>query len=144
MLKDLRLLKIIKAIIDSTEINETTLKWSESRRDALKALTNICNTVSTGSDVYLLVSNAPQMYACFFTGLTEYTQDNRGDIGAWVREAAMTGIQTLTLLLCKMKTTYLDRMLMTKVIAGLVQQAVEKIDRTRALAGRIFSSIIHR
>lgn len=74
----------------------------------------------------------------------EYTQDNRGDIGAWVREAAMTGIQSLTLTLCKIHVESLDENTVIKIVAGLIQQAVEKIDRTRALAGKVFSSIIHR
>lgn len=29
---------------------------------------------------------------CLIKALNEYTLDNRGDIGAWVREAAMNGI----------------------------------------------------
>lgn len=28
---------------------------------------------------------------CLLEALNEYTLDNRGDIGAWVREAAMNG-----------------------------------------------------
>lgn len=28
---------------------------------------------------------------CLLESLNEYTLDNRGDIGAWVREAAMNG-----------------------------------------------------
>lgn len=74
----------------------------------------------------------------------EYTQDNRGDIGAWVREAAMSGIQSLTLLLAKSNPSTLDKDLVSKLMAGVAQQAVEKIDRTRALAGRVFSSLIHK
>lgn len=74
----------------------------------------------------------------------EYTQDNRGDIGAWVREAAMSGIQSLTLLLAVSNPSILDKDLVSKLMAGVAQQAVEKIDRTRALAGRVFSSLIHK
>lgn len=33
--------------------------------------------------------------------------------------------------------------LMTKVMVGVVQQAVEKIDRTRAHAGKVFRSLLH-
>jgi hypothetical protein len=33
---------------------------------------------------------------------------------------------------------------MTKVMVGVLQQAVEKIDRTRAHAGRVFRSLLHR
>lgn len=92
----------------------------------------------------VLASQAPKIFSCFFIGLTEYTQDNRGDIGAWVREAALLGLQGLTLALCKVNASLLAKDTVTKVVAGAIQQAVEKIDRTRALAGKVFSSIIHR
>lgn len=152
---------VIDSVIKTMEITEMSLKWAESRRDALKALTMICNTIGTKENigkkyvfkitfvfncyfVDVLNRNVPKIFESFFTGLTEYTQDNRGDIGAWVREAAMQGIQALTLLLCRLNPSLLDKNTMTRIVAGLVQQAVEKIDRTRALAGRVFSSIIHR
>jgi hypothetical protein len=34
--------------------------------------------------------------------------------------------------------------LMTKIMVAVVQQALEKIDRTRAHAGKVFSSLLHR
>lgn len=80
---------------------------------------------------------------CFLNGLHEYTQDKRGDIGAWVRESSMTALQTLITLLAKRNTDLLTPSLVSKIAANIVQQAVEKIDRTRALAGRIFYSFIH-
>lgn len=74
----------------------------------------------------------------------EYTQDNRGDIGAWVREASMTGLQTVTLLLAQNNPGLLNATLVKKIMTSIAQQAVEKIDRTRALAGKIFYSFIHQ
>lgn len=89
-------------------------------------------------------SQVKKIYDCLLNGLMEYTQDNRGDIGAWVREAAMSGIQSVTILLAKSNPNLLTKDLVTKLIAGVAQQAVEKIDRTRALAGKVFSTLIHR
>lgn len=74
----------------------------------------------------------------------EYTQDNRGDIGAWVREASMTGLQTITLLLAQNNPELLNSTLVLKIMTSIAQQAVEKIDRTRALAGKIFYSFVHQ
>lgn len=34
----------------------------------------------------------PDLYNCYLLALKEYTIDSRGDIGAWVREAAMIGL----------------------------------------------------
>lgn len=84
------------------------------------------------------------VYDAFLTGLKEYTQDNRGDIGAWVRESSMIGLQTVTLLVNKLCPNFLSSELLTAVMTGIAQQAVEKIDRTRALAGRIFYSLVYR
>jgi hypothetical protein len=33
------------------------------------------------------------IYGCLLEGLTEYTMDSRGDVGSWVREAAVTGLK---------------------------------------------------
>lgn len=34
----------------------------------------------------------PNLYNCYLLALKEYTIDSRGDIGAWVREAATIGL----------------------------------------------------
>lgn len=83
---------------------------------------------------------ANQCYGCFLSGLGDYTQDKRGDIGAWVREASMVGLQGLV----KAHPASLTPNLAVKVLGGIAQQSVERIDRTRALAGKIFYSFIHR
>lgn len=42
-------------------------------------------------------ANIVPLYECYLNCLEDYTLDRRGDIGAWVREAAMTGLAQLTL-----------------------------------------------
>lgn len=130
-------LELINALIDCSKIKPNSLKWAQSRRDAIKALTEICKSVKL--DYYS--TNLENIYECFFVGLSDYTQDTRGDIGAWVREAAMTGLQVLTILL--EGTGLLTPSLVEKTVRGVVQQAVERIDRTRALAGVVFSTLLH-
>ncbi|XP_022919826.2 tubulin-specific chaperone D [Onthophagus taurus] len=129
--------EIIKALIESTLITPATAKWAESRRDSIKALTSICVTLKEDGNDFEFVT---QIFECFLLGLNEYTQDNRGDIGAWVREASMMGLETLTLL---SKNDYLTPDLVSKILTGIAQQSVEKIDRTRALAAQIFYRLIY-
>lgn len=52
--------------------------------------------------------------------------------------------QVLAGLVLKSSPSLLTLELMTKVMVGVVQQAVEKIDRTRAHAGKVFRSLLHR
>lgn len=56
----------------------------------------------------------------------------------------MIGLQTVTLLLAKERSNLLTIDLVTQILCGIAQQAVEKIDRTRALAGKIFYSFIYK
>lgn len=135
---------IINALIKSLETTLTTQKWAEARRDALKALTNLTVTLEDeiGSEVF------PQelilkIYTVLLDGLKDYTQDKRGDVGAWVRESAVTGLQTVTSTVVKRAPIFLAKDLITRMMGGIAQQAVERIDRTRALAGKVFYSLIY-
>lgn len=74
--------------------NIVTLKWSEARRDSIKALTNVMLTIGFDTKDEITISNPKYLKMisnCFLKGLEEYTLDNRGDIGAWVREASLNG-----------------------------------------------------
>lgn len=69
-------------------MTDTTVKWAEARRDAVIGLTEVCQTVGVIDGVESVVG---QIIEAFLDCLSEYTTDLRGDIGAWVREASMTG-----------------------------------------------------
>jgi hypothetical protein len=40
-----------------------------------------------------------QIFTAFLKALDDYSTDNRGDVGSWVREAAIVGLDILTRLL---------------------------------------------
>jgi tubulin-specific chaperone D len=79
--------------------------------------------------------------SCLLNALKEYTLDNRGDIGAWVRETAMNA---LFVLITNCPHDLLDPTTVHEVMIGLAQQSVEKIDRTRGLAGKLFCNLVHQ
>ena len=79
---------------------------------------------------------------CFAKSLDDYTTDRRGDIGAWVREAAMSGFYDITIHLATSQSNLLPKDTMVEMSTRLAQQASEKIDRTRGLAARLFAQII--
>ncbi|XP_055382719.1 tubulin-specific chaperone D [Condylostylus longicornis] len=122
--------------------NPITYNWSEARRESIKALANVVQTVGFENDTEFSMAN-PKLFSkiseCYLKALEEYTLDNRGDIGAWVREAAMTALfQLITTCPRELLTPSFIHQVMTE----LAQQAVEKIDRTRGLAGRLFYSLV--
>lgn len=118
--------------------------WSEARRDSIKALTSVMMKIGLDKNEVAITLEVKQCvqetFQCFLKGLEEYTSDNRGDIGAWVREAAMKGLYQL-ITVCP--SELIDEQLVMRVMRGLAQQALEKIDRTRGLAGKLFCQLVH-
>lgn len=138
-----RVKDIINSLITCTHISENTLKWAESRKEALHSLTMVLQTLGI-DEVDKWKSFVPDLYNCYLLALKEYTIDSRGDIGAWVREAAMIGLHVLTNLVSQTKLlSVLNEDLMAGIIGGVAQQAVERIDGIRAQAGTVFSALIH-
>ncbi|XP_063824172.1 tubulin-specific chaperone D [Ostrinia nubilalis] len=131
---------IIHSLIECTRVTEGTQKWAEGRRDAVSGLTDVCQTqgIVGGVEKY-----AGKIVGALLECLAEYTIDMRGDIGAWVREASMTGLLSICRQ-CAVEAPHLNSPEIIKnIMCGIAQQAVEKIDRTRAHAGRIFTSLIY-
>lgn len=134
---------IFRKLMRCCDITKETLLWAESRKETINSLKKLCETLGL-SNVEQWKPFVYDLFQCLFNGLSEYTNDSRGDIGSWVREAAISGILSLTNLVCSAGlSSMLTVELMTKTVGGISQQAVERIDRTRAKAGAAFISIIH-
>lgn len=132
---------VFTSLFEAAEIKEKEKKWVEARRDAIKAITNICTAVGVGDSPQesLCAHNVPAVYNSLLMAMTDYTLDSRGDVGAWVREASMSGLQEVTSLLVNNKPELLTADICRRAMQCLVQQCCEKIDRTRFHAGQIFS-----
>ncbi|KAK7343369.1 hypothetical protein VNO77_12045 [Canavalia gladiata] len=84
---------------------------AEARVNAVKGLTLVCETLINGREdtatpftendfsLFMLIKNEVMM--SLFKALDDYSVDNRGDVGSWVREAALDGLEKCTYMLCK-------------------------------------------
>uniref|UniRef100_A0A8D3BVJ2 Tubulin-specific chaperone D n=1 Tax=Scophthalmus maximus TaxID=52904 RepID=A0A8D3BVJ2_SCOMX len=119
--------------------------FTEARRDAIRAIAQLCLTVGVyphGSpDSALCSENVSQVYCTLLESMNDYTTDSRGDIGAWVREAAMTSLMGVTVLVASGAPEILSPDI--SMMCCLARQAAEKIDRYRAHAGNIFLHLLH-
>uniref|UniRef100_A0A6P7FPZ1 Tubulin-specific chaperone D n=1 Tax=Diabrotica virgifera virgifera TaxID=50390 RepID=A0A6P7FPZ1_DIAVI len=134
---------VVRSLVECATSTPNTIKWAECRRDAIKALTLVAETMVDNIGKEFTEHHIHSIYHILLEGLKDYTQDKRGDIGAWVREASVSGLQSLTFLLTKQYPHILTPKLMTQVLSMIAQQAVEKIDRTRSLAAKVFYSFIY-
>ena len=141
--------QIISCLVKAAVIEKgKESEYAEARSHALKAIAKVCETAGLATDAadscsLPAVSTVPLLFETYLTALQDYTTDSRGDVGTWVREAALAGLETLTLAAAQLHSGLLDRKLVTHVIGGMLQQASEKIDRTRAIAGHSFARLLH-
>ena len=81
------------------------------------------------------------MYNALISGLDDYTVDERGDVGSWIRIASIQGLTSVSvtlLTLAKKDTTHIDYIpadLYQKAIAGILKQGVGRLDNVRQRAG---------
>ncbi|UYV63683.1 TBCD [Cordylochernes scorpioides] len=103
----------------------------ESRRAALRTLVALAKVNAP--------SPPPTLYRILLTGLRDYTMDSRGDIGSTVREAAMQAALELV------RINPIPPAVAQPLVDSLLQQCMERINRTRGLAGTTLSALLrHR
>ncbi|BBN05956.1 tubulin-specific chaperone D [Marchantia polymorpha subsp. ruderalis] len=143
---------------------------AETRVNAVRGLTSVSETLCYAEikHVWKPSDNCTtplrvvrdQVMKVLFHALDDYAIDNRGDVGSWVREAAMEGIERCTYLLCGIRDpsiqtsahmngsenlsndVILSEAMGLQVVGGLAKQAVEKIDRVRDVAGRTLQRLL--
>jgi len=95
-----------------------------------------------------------EILSMYFTGLQDYSVDHRGDIGSWIREASMQGLEVMIPLVARLDyealkagqqqyERYLSEQEHAQVLSELLQQSVEKIDRIRACAAAVMVTILY-
>ncbi|NXJ70314.1 TBCD protein, partial [Rostratula benghalensis] len=142
-----RLQQVLEGLKEVTVITPAYVSFAESRRDALIAIAKVCQTVGVkgegSQEEYVCRNNVSQIYATLLNGVTDYTTDSRGDVGGWVREAAMTSLMEVTLLLVQNEAELINANICKQIMCWLAQQSAEKIDKFRAHAGSVFLTLLH-
>ncbi|KAJ0111906.1 hypothetical protein Patl1_00239 [Pistacia atlantica] len=151
---------------------------AEARVNAVKGLVSVCETLTQAREdscieddisLFHLIKN--DVMTSLFKALDDYSVDNRGDVGSWVREAAMDGLEKCTYILCKRdsmsvtrksqgaeslsevpnnamaqfseRNSFFGANLATSLVGGIVKQAVEKMDKLREAAAKVLQRILY-
>uniref|UniRef100_A0A8C9LU74 Tubulin-specific chaperone D n=1 Tax=Piliocolobus tephrosceles TaxID=591936 RepID=A0A8C9LU74_9PRIM len=141
-----RLQQVLTGLRAVTHTSPEDGNFPESRRDGLKAIARICQTVGVKAgapDEAVCSENVSQIYSALLGCMNDYTRDSRGDVGGWVRKAAMTGLMDLTLLLARSQPELIEAHICERIMCCVAQQASEKIDRFRAHAISVFLTLLH-
>ncbi|XP_078126627.1 tubulin-specific chaperone D isoform X1 [Sander vitreus] len=142
-----KLNQILEGLQQMCTVSQKDGSFTEARRDAVKAIAQVCvkaGVCAHGSpDSALCSENVAGVYGALLNSMNDYTTDSRGDVGAWVREAAMTSLMDVTKLVASIAPEILLPDLVKCMMCCLAQQSAEKIDHYRAHAGNVFLRLLH-
>jgi hypothetical protein len=127
---------------------------AETRRNAVGGLTGLVLGLGV-QEFKNAVSKAlfDDIVEALFVGMEDYSIDNRGDVGSWVRESCFVSWTRLLPFVIKLEDAavkngggnadrYITSKIVTRVLTLLARQAVEKIDRVRQTAGEALANLI--
>ena len=81
------------------------------------------------------------MFNALLAGLEDYTTDERGDVGSWIRVACVKGLASMTETLLTHASAipnfaqYLPPSTYHELVGGILKQGVERLDNVRQQAG---------
>jgi tubulin-specific chaperone D len=136
-----RIDELLNALVKATKI-QSHAHWNdaESKRNAVHALTSL----STRIDSHLFVEN-PSLFSllldCFLIGMEDYSVDSRGDVGSWIRDASMIGLEAL-FNIAKCRSIHLTENQRLSMVGYILLSCSEKIDKVRETGGRIITKLL--
>lgn len=94
-----------------------------------------------------------QVFGAYMKGLDDYTMDERGDVGSWIRMASIRGLCMIIELLFDIGSNFeafgsLDVWLPPstyhEALGGILKQGVERLDNVRRQAGESFLKLLRK
>lgn len=112
-------------------------KSSDSARHAATQLMLVLISILSVIDS----SVARSIQSVLLLGLEDYTTDQRGDVGSWVRLSCISGLRSLVNVFSSLGNDllleeWLPIAALIEIVGGLIKQMVERIDNVREEAGK--------
>eukprot|EP00963_Diacronema_lutheri_P012573 scaffold1821_cov344-Pavlova_lutheri.AAC.25 len=124
---------------------------AETRVNSVKAIgviyRNLCQQGPAVLKQTISVAMNKEVFTSLLKALDDYSIDDRGDVGSWVREASIRSIQEFLAVNQDMLAAggKVDlRQMETLAFGRLAKQAMERIDRLRGTAGVAIAALLHR
>ncbi|PPQ80979.1 hypothetical protein CVT25_015132 [Psilocybe cyanescens] len=122
-------------------VKPTTKANIETRRSCFVAIPQILTLIAPQLTSLLSSDVLNTLLDAMLAGLDDYTLDERGDVGSWVRIACIQGLTTISELLFGVGgsipdfESYFSPQKYHAVATGLLKQGVERLDNVRQTAG---------
>ena len=142
----LKLTEVVQTLVEAIHIpTSPEMQDAETRRNALEALIEISEKMDRFSESAMSADLYRIILRGMLDALEDYSIDNRGDVGSWVRESALICLTRLTLHLSRRSfgECVLTEDDMGNLIAALLKQCLEKVDKIRLVAGNMLGFLLY-
>jgi hypothetical protein len=144
--------EVINVLIDATRIRGNDKDDADTRRNVTASLGDVVAVFAKSElgmnpgdvvfkESYEMKTPHSEFHLtvldCLYCSMEDYSTDKRGDIGSWIRTAAMQDFVKIVELGLPLRETDWDRM-----IGHCLMQLAEKIDRVRQVAGDILTQLL--
>ncbi|TYJ51709.1 hypothetical protein B9479_007714 [Cryptococcus floricola] len=124
--------KAVKALLGLLKEDQRSKVDVESRKWAVRSLGDI-GAQRRGGIVVVKYDTFHEITSALITSLQDYSTDQRGDVGSWVRIASLNSLG-LVLSSLAPQDSLLTEELRDKALAGILKQAMEKLESCRGAA----------
>eukprot|EP01062_Namystynia_karyoxenos_P048454 TRINITY_DN3687_c0_g1_i1.p1 TRINITY_DN3687_c0_g1~~TRINITY_DN3687_c0_g1_i1.p1 ORF type:complete len:1250 (+),score=425.28 TRINITY_DN3687_c0_g1_i1:96-3845(+) len=125
--------RVVEALVPCCAMEQDAeSRDAESRRNACSALAEAACADAAGLE--------EEVFCALEGACADYGVDSRGDVGSFVRIAAMTALRDLAAALAARGALSADRLL--RLLRRILRQLAEKLDRVRACAGRLLAEVV--
>ena len=139
--------QVVETLIEAIQVSKNPeMQDAETRRNALEALVEVAEKMARYSEDVVTPTMFQNIFQGMMNALEDYSVDNRGDVGSWVRESALICLTRLTLQFAAMSyhgEPYLTEDNIAHLVAGILKQCVEKTDKIRLVAGTMLGFLLY-
>ncbi|KAJ7288359.1 TBCD protein [Mycena rebaudengoi] len=121
----------------------------EARRNCYAAMPQLLLNVVPHLSQHISVETLNALLDSLLRGLEDYTIDERGDVGSWIRIACLRGLTSFCeILLPKAESVpafeeYFPAAKYQSLVGGILKQGVERLDNVRQEAGECLLLLLH-
>ncbi|KAJ7600517.1 TBCD protein [Mycena floridula] len=121
----------------------------EARRNCYNAFPLMISNLVHCLPDHLAADRVDSIFGALVDGLSDYTTDERGDVGSWIRIACIRGLTSIAILLMSHADsfpnfeTYLSPSRYHMAVGGILKQGLERLDHVRQEAGEALMKLLH-
>lgn len=122
---------------------------AEARRNCYMALPTILASTIGRLTHHMSPEIVNSLHSALLLGLEDYSVDERGDVGSWIRLACIRGLTQFSILLMSNAASihnfgvYFPPSKYHQTVAGILKQGIERFDNVRQEAGECFMRLLN-